>query len=476
VSQLDRGGEFAAIEALESRVVCSAGGIGGVRPSAIKAPEEGLIQAVDHLPHGRFAPITVAAGHKVFFAGTSTFPAGDPTVDVFDENADQWSTITLPDEPAVAAAGTSAMAYFLTNAGVLDIYDSTTDQWSRKIVPASTIGVFSVSDRILLRLATGTPQSKASDFPTFSVPTNRDGLAGVVGTKIAFFHGHVFDFFDTLTGRWQATPASLPFTPLSVSGFVAIGSKLLFTTAPDSEAPAVTMYDTITERVSSVAAPPAGVTFFPSQESMVELGDKAVIAAYFQPDVRSPIVPVVASYDSSSDTWEIFMSAPSASTPAGKSSVVSGTKAWFAGNSSSPFNGLDIVNSYADVSPTAVLAGGIKARRHGKVQVALTNVGDAVLPPGATLRLFATLTSGVLDSSSTSLFSVRLKKALPAGATATITLDASAAANLPAGSYHLLATVATSKRHFTPIAATTDVFTVASPSHRGLFAGGPGRI
>ena len=155
-----------------------------------------------------------------------------------------------------------------------------------------------------------------------------------------------------------------------------------------------------------------------------------------------------------------------------------GSRAYFAGGeyillgggTKAPSTSIDI---FTDTTPTAVLSGGLTGSPGHTVTVQLFNTGDAPLASRATLKIYATLTRGVIDGTSTLLGTQSLRTPLAATDNRTLRLRTTLPGTLSAGDYYLVAAV-DDGRTVTPVASADTPFKVkakATPAVRHAIAG-----
>jgi hypothetical protein len=123
------------------------------------------------------------------------------------------------------------------------------------------------------------------------------------------------------------------------------------------------------------------------------------------------------------------------------------------------------VDIFTDTSPAPALSGSIngKARRARTVEV--FNTGDADLPAGAVVSLYAS-SDRMLNDGAALLGQASLTQALAPGASIKVGVHSVLPKNLPAGQYHLVAAVDVGGV-LTPIASQAQTFRVSGGGQRG---------
>jgi hypothetical protein len=367
---------------------------------------------------------TFVVGNELVIIGTDTATAKPPiTADILDLKSNRWRITRLP----FAFSSSTAGAAFSSTALFADqyhhfslIYDASTKHWSRTADAPSSVGVLQplvMNDVAYTYFLYGGNLEPTTAIGAFNATTRRwttlqppdahfGGTLGVLGKNLVFAGG----FSDS---------------------------------ASTQPADTLDLYDSVSKTWSSVVVPEV---LSPQLDSV---GSKVVL-------VDGP-AQKVDIYDVSSGTW----STSSYSSPRTPSAATVGNQLILAGGLQ-PVGQINqtqsAVDVYTDTTPSSVLSGGLTGTPGHRDKLTLLNTGDAALPAGYTVQLYATpdrtLGGAILLGSRT------VSSSLAAGASSPFNIRTVIPKNTPAGSYHLLAAVQDSSGNITPIAAEDGVFSV----------------
>lgn len=355
--------------------------------------------AQSHLSQARFGLSAASVGSLAFFAGGS----GSDIVDIFDNSTGTWSTTHLSqarDEPA--AVGLTGHALFLGNASPDDL--------------SSTADVFDV--------ASGTWRTEAIPFPIRSqtaLPT-----PGIAAGHLALFPsardaaGHnVMDVYDESVDQWSTV--SFPSNALPLG--VGVGNQAVFA---GTDGAYVFNADSREWRKVDL---PRGYSFAGLVgATATSVGTKAIFAGGYTGNFQ--LRDQVLVFDLTTGNWTQTRLVKARFAAAAAS--VDG-KAIVAGGEEGLSESVDTVDLYG--SPAPAVTGNLKFSAQPKLTLTIRNSGDAPLPAGTEVVLFASGNPGVITRESLRLSSVTLRKSLHAGASAEVELAADAS-KLPPSRYY----------------------------------------
>jgi hypothetical protein len=338
----------------------------------------------------------VAAGNRILFTG------GDSIVDIYDTQTRRRSTATLSGftgeflKPAAAAV--DGLAVFDTG----DLYNIATGQWSHTL-SVEAEGHF--------------PDAATSVGP---LAIFAGGTAPGPGDQ--FVASDAADIYDADTDQWSSAQLSAPRVALAATtvGHLALfaggGSDLA--TATD----AVDIYngqtnqwslDHLSQGRNSLAATTIG--------NLALFGGGALQGGL---DTSN----VVDVFDSATDEWFTTELATGRSNLA---ATTAGGHALFAGGFGDP-NALDVFTAVPGITGSA------SGKPGGAVNVTVQSTGDAALPAGATVSLYASRDGTVAGA--TLLGTTTLPAGLEEQASTSVPVQTSLT-SVPKGRYHLIAAV-----------------------------------
>jgi hypothetical protein len=458
-------------EPLEPRVLFAATGLIAAgdlaanlmdAPANLSAPRTFMVAATV----GKFS---LFAGGIPEFSGAYFIDHPTTTVDVYNSATGAWSVSHTPDPIGGGAATTLGNKAIFTT-GVLskkvEIFNAANGKWSTATLPVAAIWktAATVGSQVILSGKEDTSHYYLAIFNartgkwravTPPAPMQPSYTSARAAGKVLFDdtgHANLFDIYDPQSGLWSTTQqprvAGLEYG-LAVSSMIAttIGSKAIF--GMDGGA---AVYDGISGIWSSIQY--ADPSVIPFEGTMLALGSKLLFANAF---LRANLGVV--------DLATGLVSRAQMTNPSNWSAgTVVGTHALFAGGNGGyitagrPFPSVDFVDNYTDLSPSPVLSGEMTGAANSRNIVTVLNTGDAALPAGYTIQLYATtdrtLGGAILLGSRT------VSSSLAAGASSPFNIRTVIPKDMPAGSYHLLAAVQDSSGNITPIAAEEGVFSV----------------
>jgi hypothetical protein len=470
------------VEALEQRLTMSAGAftalsarrpaVAGLAPAAFRHSVSALSRAADTLAATAVAGKAIFAGGEAgpYLGGT---PVGSNVIDIYDPATGVWSTAAMStsrvggaavsvDNESVFAGGDFGAAF----TGLADVYNASTGQSHISRPPYSTldpasaaaagkavfVGGAAAPDGAARVFDAGTGAWSTSVLP---IPITRSFSGLVVGAG-AFFPNFpsALEVYDAVAGQWSLTtvPADLGGSgSLNIATAASIGTRLVFSTTDGAR---IVTFDSITGTWATSGVPDRLVRClrddaFPPAVSVV--GTKVLYASQNGGNAS------VAVYNTATGRWSATRLSQSRQFLA-PTSV--GRQALFAGGDASASDNSDVatVDIFTDLAPTPVVTGYLTGRAGGTVSVTLYNTGDATLPAGGTLGVYAS--AGRTLRHAIPLGRFNLSDPLGAGASVQISVPTNVPTNLPKGDYHLLAALQEGHK-LTPIAATAETFSVA---------------
>jgi hypothetical protein len=410
-------------------------------------------------------------GDKVVFGAG----AHDATVDIYDAGSGLWSAAAFSQargDYATASVGTKAIFAGGDATATVDIYDAVTGDWStttlsqpRSFPAAASVGGKAIfvggADSTALSNTADVYDSATGQWSTATLPVPLVTSAGVTIGNLALFPSLTFEgsrstgrmnVYDAGTGQWSAARFPKDIDEKFLGGrppvAVTVGTKAVFPTRHGG----VEVFDSIAGTWSSSAAPGRLARAFLTATAKV--GTRILFAGGLH-DVDGSATPsdVVAFYDTATRRWSkttlslarFFMTSASV-----------GDTAIFAGDD---LGYTDAIDLYTDTAPVPVLAGTISGQGGGMVTIHISNTGDADLPAGPTVTVYAS--RGHTLRHAVSIGQVTLTQALAAGHTTSVTVPTTVPTRLGAGSYRLMAAIDDhSGSAPTPIAAQSQTFTV----------------
>jgi hypothetical protein len=414
---------------------------------------------------------TSVAGRAIFAGGIGPGLNSVDRIDVYDTQTQAWSTASLSIARAgMAAATVAGKAIFAggdtgNGSNFADIYDAASGLWSAACLP--------------IGLSFG-------------------ATAAVVGDKVFFVASSTgsdgFDEYDAATDQWSAVQAPPHFTSGAI---VAVGEKAYL--VPSVAGQPTTVYDAMTDQWSTLDRGPDSPSCATAVGSRLIVLDYGKVSIYDSVTGRTRVesFPGLLRGDGGGTTIGQKAIFPSINVGtagmfnaatgelstlparAGGSAVTTiGSQAFVAGDGDGPTASVDV---YTDTAPVAALAGGIAGRSGGKATVVLSNTGDADLPDGYTVNVYA-IPPGQYHGAILLGSSAALTGPLAAGSSIRLSVLIQLPANAAAGTYHLVAMVRASDGTLTPFAGGTATFRVrpatvaqAAPAAaaRSPFATGP---
>jgi hypothetical protein len=437
-----------------------------LEPRTLLSGTADLFQTSDSLAEARLGPAAVRVGDQAIFVGGDLNFNLSNAVDIYNSTRGAWTT-TRPVH-ARRVQGAAAAGSFALFAGgdnpqytrLVDIYDAKTDRW-RTSQLAHARGAFSATS--LGRLAFFAGGSRIVDV--FNGSSRRwSGVtllhnkvatfATTVGTKLFCFGvlNDVADVYDTATHT--RTTVAVPQSAQRPGIVIGVGTKVLFIGGTDAstggDSDAVSIYDVITGQWSNGQPLPQ-----PMRRLIgTQLGTKVLfINPTYDSLHASDVVDVL---DLSTGAW----STTHLSTARGDEGATTvGTHAIFAGGGTYYQNPSSVVDIYTDTNPVPMLSGGVSGHGGGRITVTIFNTGDADLPAGATVQVYASA-GRALDQMPILLGHANLENPLSAGASIKIIVPSNIK-SLSAGEYHLVAAVNDgSSSTPTTIASQAGTFTV----------------
>jgi hypothetical protein len=448
----------------------------------------GLIAAGDLVARLTDAPANLSAPRTFIVAATvgklSLFAGGVPTysggidhptttVDIYNSATGAWSVSHTPDPIGGGAATTLGNKAIFTT-GVLskrvEIFNAANGKWSTASLPVAAIWktAATVGSQVILSGKDDTNQYYLAIFNARTgkwraimppAPMQPSFTSARAAGKLLYndFTKNAFDIYDPQSGLWSTTQqprvAGLDYgIGLSLMRATTIGSKAIF--RMDGGA---AIYDGISGIWSSIQYADAGV--IPFEGTVLALGSKLLFAGALQ---RGDVAVVDLANG-------LVSRAPMTNPYNWSAGAIVGTHALFAGGTTGdniiagpPISTFDLVDNYTDLSPSPVLSGGLTGTPGHRDQVTVINTGDAALPAGYTIQLYATpdrtLGGAILLGSRT------VSSSLAAGASSPFNIRTVIPKDMPAGSYHLLAAVQDSCGNITPIAVEDGTFRVPGPN------------
>jgi hypothetical protein len=214
------------------------------------------------------------------------------------------------------------------------------------------------------------------------------------------------------------------------------------------------VYDSITDRVTTASLSQAR-----SYIAATSVGTKAIFAGGISSQIAgASVFDDVDVFDATNNGWTTTHLALARGSI---SAASADAKAVFAGGEVDYLSAVNAVDTFTDETPSAVMAGGVAGRSHGHAMVILSNTGDAAYAGNYTVQVYAIpprqYHGAVL------LGSQAISNPLAAGDSIRLSVPLSLPANMPAGTYHLVAMAKASDGTLTPFAGGTATFTV--PAH-----------
>ena len=118
-----------------------------------------------------------------------------------------------------------------------------------------------------------------------------------------------------------------------------------------------------------------------------------------------------------------------------------------------------MIDVFTDTAPTAEPVGTIVPRhRSNSVNVLLTSTGDAAIPVGSKIKIYAS-SDRALDGTDKVLATVTLKRAVVSGGSMSLVATLSNPKRITHGDYYLLAAVAPPGKPSIPFASSDETFT-----------------
>jgi hypothetical protein len=428
------------VEALERRVLCSAGDWRSA---------SGLVRTTTHLRFGiGGAQVSAAAvGNRALFTGAAGANVGShftKALAIYDASTGKWSRALLSEShnsgTAVAVGGVALFASGYAKVGGTVTRTNTVDIYNVPTARLSTVQLTNNGEYVLTGAAvddlavfsTGdvynSTTSHISFTQTLSQPPNvfRLPAAATSVHHLAFFAGGVFsvaattrvtdtvNVYDTTTGQWSIAHLSQKRAGLAAT---SVGDLAMFAGGIDDDG---NYYDTVD--IYDAATGQWSVSHL-SQANVVSCATTVGNFAMFGGSGAT-----VDVYDAGTGVW--FTTSLSSPRGGVAAAATANGKAFFAGGAGRDRTALDIFTLSPDI--TASLSG----KPGGKVATTVQSTGDAALPAGTTISLYAspdrTLTGATLIGSAT------LPSGLAAQASTKLSIPTSLA-SVPAGKYHLIA-------------------------------------
>jgi hypothetical protein len=409
----------------------------------------------------------VAVGTKAYFAGGDGpgFFAFSHVMDVYDSIAGRWSVIQAPDYPngpGTAVGDTGLFPVALSGSTNLDLYNSQTATWTQSPATrgirgggAATVGntaVFvgshdtvDISNGDRLDIFDGIHQSWSSvsvPFPLVGqLITSGSKVVGPASSRGVSGKVNTLDIYDAGTGQASSVAA-----PNGAGIGAAVGSKIYFASGQR-----MNVYDTVTGRWKFIK-PPSSILL--NSKFVGSIGSTVVFNRVLV-DRRHGQIQASVIYNTHTGKWFVGPSA------GGSAAAKVGHQLLFAGGedfTSYPLLTDGAVDIYTDRFPTAIVSGGMIAATSDTEVITVYNTGDAALPAGYTVDLYAspgrTLRRAILIGKR------RVSSSLAAGGSSPFNIRTVIPKGMAAGSYHLLAAVQDNSGNITPIAAQDRMFRV----------------
>ncbi len=330
--------------------------------------------------------LAARAGNKaVIIDATST---DDDTASVYDETTGLVTHTFSPHNGYKASATIGNDAIFIRSgvsaAGAVDIFDSITDQWTSSTLAGVRFMPAAVAVGSVLVVVGGTQTDPSSTADIYNAITGRWTVSVLpipilttsgfqIGDQAFFPTPKGVDVYNSGSDMWSVMQSPKVVMDAKVLPGTVVGTTVIF---PENLTYTFHSYNFLTDRWSTIFL--AGAA--PTIESGATLGNKAI----FSPGGESTNQVII--YDSSANQWSRqrmsqsrFFAPPIVTVR--DQTIISG------GLGTNPFTTADV---FTDPVPTATLNGNLTRTSSGLLPVAVHNAGDADLPAGSVIKIFAT--------------------------------------------------------------------------------------
>ena len=437
-----RGREALWIERLEERRMLSArsgivGGNAAARGHHRAAAVAGLYHGTDVLSLARFSAAATSAGGNVFFLG------GNPTyyngygafLDTFDVDQSQHYGYGLPQAANLSGAtSVDGQALFVGTDGTgqvsqVNIYDTVTGVLGAHSFPFNhlSMAATTVGDRAIFAGGTSYSNSahplndtaefydaKMNAWFEMRLPktlNNTRAFAASAAGRAIFTDGTIADIYDSSTLLWSSQPLPVPVTTTVA---VSAGTKAYFSgnDGRSGDPDTLQVYDGVKNQWSTLSFPQ---TF--TADAATAVGSKIIFAGRYTRYNETGYVTDV--YDTRTGLWSTTALSEGRDLLA---ATTSGARAYFGGGRTLSNGGESAtVDVFTDATPAPNIDGILTGQAGGAMSVTIRNSGDAPLPSGTMVGVYLSDTT-TYRTAGPLLGSIRLKSALAAGASQTVTV------------------------------------------------------
>ena len=460
----------------------------------------GLLRSTSILPAPNATGSLVAIGKKGYLYGQQVaafYISGQnvkPTKDVlyiYDSAARTWHQQSFPDlKSSITGVDVGKKAVFAAryHAEQLLVLDTTSGHAKSIRTPFQfgTAGLVGVGNHVIAFLDINTANPRVLDYNFSSHKwTELQSIANLITTSGFGIIGHNLVFtpksentvvlkYNVDTTAWTSTPLSGGIPGLvTYGGGLSVGTKLV-----QREIDGYHVFDTVNNQSTFIPQPQ---TFALLGSRLISVGSKVIFNSG-TPSMTTTGQSYAEVFDVATNQLVTTAAiAPQGSTTAPQDGVSAtvGTQGIFAGGVQYPSAGggagygFDLVTVFTDTTPLPEISGNLTGRPGHAVTLQLFNTGDAPLASGTAVKIYATLTRGVIDGTSTLLGTQSLRTPLAATDNRTLRLRTNLPGTLAAGDYSLVAAV-DDGRTVTPVASSDTPFKIAAkatPAVRHAIAG-----